>query len=71
MLKQALTALLISTAITTFSVVSSSPVVAATMDYQGAWSNTVTYATGRVVIYNKGIYYSLRSSSSGQVRKLL
>lgn len=44
---------------------------AATMDYQGTWSNTATYATGRVVIYNKGIYYSLKSTRSAPNRNYI
>jgi hypothetical protein len=44
---------------------------AATMDYQGTWSNTATYTTGRVVIYNKGIYYSLKSTTSAPNRNYI
>ena len=36
---------------------------AATMDYAGAWASTTTYIVGRVVIYNKGIYYSLKNTN--------
>ena len=37
---------------------------AATMDYLGAWISSTTYATGKVVKHNGGIFYSLKSSSS-------
>jgi len=40
----------------------STSALAATMDYLGAWSNTATYATGKVIVYNKAIYYSLKST---------
>ena len=42
----------------------STSALAATMDYLGAWSNTATYATGKVIVYNKAIYYSLKSTLS-------
>jgi hypothetical protein len=37
---------------------------AANMNYLGVWSNAGTYKTGSVVIYNKGIYYSLKSTKT-------
>jgi hypothetical protein len=37
---------------------------AATMNYLGGWSNAVIYKPGSVVIYNSGIYYSLRSTKA-------
>lgn len=37
---------------------------AANMNYIGDWSSTSTYPVGNVVIYNKAIYYSLKSSRS-------
>ena len=36
---------------------------AATMSYIGTWNSKSTYALGNVVSHNKGIYYSLQSSS--------
>jgi hypothetical protein len=48
-----------------------SSAIAATMDYLGAWSGTTTYATGKVVVYNRAIYYSLRSTSSSPNRNRL
>ena len=38
--------------------------IAAAMDYLGAWSSSTTYAAGKVVKHNDGIYYSLKSTSS-------
>jgi hypothetical protein len=35
---------------------------ATTMNYLGTWSNAVTYKTGSVVVYNSGIFYSLKST---------
>jgi hypothetical protein len=37
---------------------------AATMDYLGGWSNAAIYKPGSVVVYNKGIYYSLKSTKA-------
>lgn len=48
-----------------------STAVAATMDYLGAWSATATYATGKVVVYNRAIYYSLRSTTATPNRNRL
>ena len=45
--------------------------IAATMDYLGAWSGTTTYATGKVVVYNRAIYYSLRSTTAAPNRNRL
>jgi hypothetical protein len=42
----------------------SSCAFAATMDYLGSWSNTAIYTTGKVVVYNKGVYYSLKSTNA-------
>ena len=61
MLKRSLKIFLCSAALV--SVVSTS-VFSATMNYLGAWLNTTTYATGSVIVYNKGIYYSLKSTNS-------
>ena len=36
---------------------------AATMSYIGTWNSKSTYALGNVVSHNKGIYYSLQSST--------
>jgi collagen type I/II/III/V/XI/XXIV/XXVII alpha len=44
---------------------------AATMDYLGSWNATTTYAVGKVVVYNKGIFYSLKSSNSAPNRNRL
>jgi hypothetical protein len=41
---------------------------AATMDYLGTWSSSTTYATGKVVKYNGGIFYSLKSTNSAPNR---
>jgi hypothetical protein len=41
---------------------------AATMDYLGAWSSSTTYATGKVVKHNGGIFYSLKSTNSAPNR---
>lgn len=41
---------------------------AATMDYLGAWSSTTTYATGKVVKYSGGIFYSLKSTTAAPNR---
>jgi hypothetical protein len=41
----------------------SSAAVSATMNYLGGWANTTTYATGSVIVYNNGIYYSLKSTT--------
>jgi hypothetical protein len=41
---------------------------AATMDYLGTWSSSTTYATGKVVKHNGGIFYSLKSSNSAPNR---
>lgn len=38
---------------------------AAKMQYIGDWSTTSTYPVGDVVLYNKAVYYSLKSSRSG------
>ena len=35
----------------------STSALSATMNYLGTWSNTTTYATGSVIVYNKGIFY--------------
>ena len=43
---------------------------AATMDYLGAWSSSTTYATGKVVKHNGGIFYSLKSTNSAPNRNL-
>ena len=48
-----------------------SSAIAATMDYLGAWSGTTTYATGKVVVYNRAIYYSLRSTTAAPNRNRL
>ena len=42
--------------------------VAERMDFNGQWRATSTYERGKVVIYNKGIYYSLKSSRSAPNR---
>lgn len=34
------------------------------MNYLGVWSNAAVYKPGSVVIYNQGIYYSLRSTKA-------
>jgi hypothetical protein len=41
---------------------------AATMDYLGTWSSSTTYATGKVVKHNGGIFYSLKSTNSAPNR---
>ena len=48
-----------------------SSAIAATMDYLGAWNATTTYATGKVVVYNRAIYYSLRSTTAAPNRNRL
>jgi YVTN family beta-propeller protein len=45
--------------------------VSATMNYLGAWSNTTTYTTGSVIVYNKGIYYSLKSTNAAPNRNFI
>jgi YVTN family beta-propeller protein len=45
--------------------------VSATMDYLGTWSNTTTYATGSVIVYNKGIFYSLKSTKAAPNRNFI
>ena len=37
---------------------------AGTMNYVGNWSNTAVYKLGSVVVYNKAIYYSLKSTKA-------
>ncbi len=64
MLRRLLVALFVSTAITTTIDGSSSSTVASTMIYQSTWRNDATYTTGHVVIYNKGVYYSLKSTQA-------
>jgi hypothetical protein len=64
-MSRAISTILLSAALMLFPITSS---VAATMDYQGTWSNAATYATGRVVIHNGGIYYSLKSTKSSPNR---
>lgn len=41
---------------------------AATMNYLGGWSNAVIYKLGSVVVYNSGIFYSLKSTKSAPNR---
>ena len=41
---------------------------AATMDYLGTWSSSTTYATGKVVKHNGGIFYSLKSTTAAPNR---
>jgi len=45
--------------------------IAATMDYLGTWSPNTTYPTGKVVKYNGGIFYSLRSTTAALNRNRL
>ena len=40
----------------------------ATMNYLGTWVGTTTYAAGSVIVHNKGIYYSLKSTSAAPNR---
>lgn len=44
---------------------------AATMDYLGSWSSSTTYATGKVVKHNGGIFYSLKSTTAAPNRNRL
>ncbi len=44
---------------------------AANMNYLGGWSNAVIYKPGSVVIYNKGIYYSLKSTKAAPNRNFI
>lgn len=60
-MSRAISALLFTVALMLLSVTSS---IAATMDYLGTWSSSTTYAVGKVVKHNGGIFYSLKSSSS-------
>ena len=48
-----------------------SAALSATMNYLGTWSSTTTYATGSVTVYNKGIFYSLKSTNSAPNRNLI
>ena len=41
---------------------------AATMNYLGTWSNAVIYKPGSVVVYNNGIFYSLKSTKAAPNR---
>ena len=41
---------------------------AANMNYVGDWSNALSYKPGSVVIYNNGIYYSLKSTRAAPNR---
>lgn len=45
--------------------------ISATMNYLGTWSNTTTYTTGSVIVYNKGIFYSLKSTNSAPNRNFI
>jgi hypothetical protein len=38
--------------------------IAATMDYLGTWNNKTNYAVGKVVVYNKAIYYSKQGTKT-------
>jgi hypothetical protein len=49
----------------------SSAAVSATMNYLGNWVNTTRYATGSVIVYNSGIYYSLKSTNSAPNRNYI
>jgi hypothetical protein len=49
----------------------STSVVSATMNYLGKWSNTTTNAAGSVTVYNKGIYYSLKSTKASPNRNFV
>lgn len=41
-----------------------STALADTMNYLGAWKGSTVYAPGSLVVYNKGIFYSLKSTSA-------
>jgi len=41
---------------------------AASMNYTGGWSNAVIYKPGSVVVYNSGIYYSLKGTKAAPNR---
>ena len=41
---------------------------AASMNYTGGWSNAVVYKPGSVVVYNNGIYYSLKGTRAAPNR---
>ena len=41
---------------------------AATMDYLGTWNSSTTYAIGKVVKHNGGIFYSLKSTNAAPNR---
>lgn len=45
-----------------------SAALSATMNYLGSWSNVTSYKTGSVVVYNNGIYYSLKSTAKAPNR---
>lgn len=51
--------------------VGSTTAEAANMNYLGGWSNAVTYKPGSVVIYNSGIYYSLKSTKAAPNRSYI
>ena len=51
--------------------VAATSALSATMNYLGTWLNTTTYATGSVIVYNKGIFYSLKSTSSAPNRNFI
>lgn len=44
---------------------------AGTMNYLGNWSNVTSYKAGSVVIYNNGIYYSLKSTTKAPNRNYI
>ena len=44
---------------------------AANMNYLGGWSNAVIYKPGSVVVYNSGIYYSLKSTKPAPNRNYI
>lgn len=45
-----------------------SAAVGATMNYLGTWVNAATYRPGSVVVYNRGLYYALKSNPSSPNR---
>lgn len=48
----------------TFAGAITSSALAGTMNYLGGWKSTTVYAAGSVVVYNRGIFYSLKSTSA-------
>jgi hypothetical protein len=57
--------------VTAIVAAASSSALSATMNYLGAWTSTSTYAIGAVVVYNKGIYYSVRGTRKDPNRNRL